>query len=426
MNRLIILLLLWIPVSMKAQIPDTVSLQVCYDSARSYYPVFREKGMISEALDLKLRNLTASWYPQISLNGQANYNSDVTRIDIDLPVAGIELPKSPHDQYKVTMDVNQVVWDGGVAKRQKALEKVSASAEVQQLEVEMQSLREKINRTYLILLLLQENEKVFQSTIKTLNEKLLSVQSAVKNGALAPVQEQVLKAEILKNEHQLFCISSDRQAALSVLSQFTGLPLQETTVLSLPDIPDNSGMVSLNRPEQVLFDLQADRTEQLRQVSATKNLPKIFAFGQAGYGKPGLNMLQENWKTYWVVGAGFKWNLWDWEINRREQEILDVQRQKILTDKETFELNVHIQLDNEASNIRKYRDALRRDEEIVDLRQDILKTVSTQVDNGIATSTDYITELNALIQAQIAMQTDRLLMIQSALNYNTIQGQSNR
>ena len=41
-----------------------------------------------------------------------------------LPVSPSLLPTIPHEQYRATIDVNQVIWDGGVTHSAREVEKV--------------------------------------------------------------------------------------------------------------------------------------------------------------------------------------------------------------------------------------------------------------------------------------------------------------
>jgi outer membrane protein TolC len=136
--------------SLFSQNQEAISLKDCYDSARTHYPVFRENKLLQESLQLKVENLKASWYPQLSMGAQATYYSDITELNMNIPVPGLELPKAPHEQYRVFFDINQTLWDGGYAHEQKLYEKKTAETAEKQLKIEMQALRERINNAYLL------------------------------------------------------------------------------------------------------------------------------------------------------------------------------------------------------------------------------------------------------------------------------------
>jgi outer membrane protein TolC len=402
---------------------DTIDLKTCFDSAMINYPLARQQSLLEQTYDLKLNNLSAQWLPQFSLNGQANYNSDVTSITGNLP-PGINIPKAPHDQYKLSLDVNQTLWDGGFRKKQAELEKMSSQAEMKQVGVDLYTLHDRINKVYFLMLILEENAVLNQTILSTLDEKLRTVGSGVRNGTFAPISEQLLLAEKLKTEQKIFEIRSDTESAREILAYLTGLKKDQLENLRKPTPLILSTKLEMNRPELDLFEIQMNKMELARDVTAVKNMPKVFAFGQLGYGKPGLNMLSDKWDSFWIVGAGLKWTLWDWHINQRDQKMLSIQKSMIQNQKDNFSLNLQVQSASEMSSIRKYTAAIQQDEKLLDLRKDILRTISSQFDNGLVSSSDYIQELNARLSAEIALQTDRLLLVQAQNNLLTILGKN--
>jgi outer membrane protein TolC len=401
---------------------DTISLKMCYDSALVHYPLSRQVRLIEQSYDLKLKNLGSQWLPQLSVNGQVNYNSDVTSIAIDLPIPGVEFPKSPHDQYKISLDINQTIWDGGYSRKEGRLEDVSRKAEISQIQVDLYGLRDRINKVYFLVLVLAGNEHITSLAISTLDQKIATAESAVKNGILAPVNLQVLQAEKLKAEQKKFEIQSDRISALEILTYLSGLQVAPGVVLMAPLTVSNTSFTDISRPEMELFDLQMQRLDMAKDLTEVKTKPRIFAFGQAGYGKPGLNMLNTEWDTYWVIGAGLKWTLWDWHITQREKQVLSLQKEMLGNQKENFRLNIGVQSASEFSAFNKYSEAVKRDLQLLELRKEILNTMSSQLDNGIITSSDYVQELNAKLQAEISLHTNQLLLMQAQQNLLTIYG----
>jgi outer membrane protein TolC len=401
---------------------DTINLKMCYDSAMANYPLSRQVRLIKQSYDLKLKNLASQWLPQLSVNGQVNYNSDVTSISMDIPIPGVEFPKSPHDQYKISLDASQTIWDGGYSRKAGKLEDVSRQAEISQVQVDLYGLRDRINKVFFLALVLAGNENLTSLAISTLDQKIATAESAVKNGILAPVNLQILQAEKLKAEQRKFEIQSDRKSALDILTYLSGLQLAPGVVLETPEAFSVQSFTDISRPEIELFDLQMQRLDMARELTGVKTKPRVFAFGQAGYGKPGLNMLSTEWDTYWVIGAGLKWTLWDWHITQREKQVLSLQKEMLGNQKESFNVNIAVQSATEFSAINKYSEAIQRDMQLLGLRNEILNTMSSQLDNGIITSSDYVQELNAKLQAEISLQTNQLLLMQAQQNLQTIYG----
>jgi len=151
-------------------------------------------------------------------------------------------------------------------------------------------------------------------------------------------------------------------------------------------------------------------------------MPKVYAFVQGGYGRPGLNMLSNNFEAYYMVGANFKWTLWDWNKNRKDRKVLDVQKKMIQDKREMFDVNLNIDLQNRLSTIVKLEEALKRDNQIVELRSRITKTSASRFENGVITSSDYLADLNAEKVAKINLETHRIQLVQAKANYLLAKG----
>jgi outer membrane protein TolC len=398
----------------------SVTLQYCQEQAMANYPSAKDKAQIQAASELKLSSLQTGLLPQVSLNGQATYQSE--GIDITLPTqSGPKSISQAKDQYKVTLDVNQLLYDGGSIRDQRKLEESSSAADVQQVEVDLYKIREQVNNAYFFLLSMQENQKLLSTTLDEIKDRESIVASSVQNGVLTPSDMDVLEAERLKVEQQLAEIDISRKSTLNILSILISKPIPDSIRLELPMISVKDTAASA-RPEYKLFELQAKRLDDSRQLTGSLVKPKVYAFVQGGYGRPGLNMLSNEFSPYYIVGASFKWTLWDWNKNRHDREVFDVQKQMIQDKRETFDVNLNMDLQNRLSTIQKLEEALKRDGQIVELRSRIAKTSASRLENGVITSTDYLTDLDAETIAKINLETHKIQLVQAKANYLLAKG----
>jgi outer membrane protein TolC len=400
------------------QASDTLTIFECYEHAAMNYPVTRQKEYFEDSYGNKIRNIKSSWYPSIALGGQGSYQSDVTEISF----SGMDLPSQPHDQYKVFLELNQSIYDGGTSNAQKRIESNNFDIGLQQVEVELSSLKRRITSVYFSVLLLDKQQQLLRLMLDEMNEKLDVIESGIKNGILLPSDKSILQAEILKTKQKILDAELSRSSMLKSLGELTGLPLSQFTHLELPE--DNFiNEDKSSRPEYRMFELQKKNMDISSKLVETGRRPRIFAFSQAGYGKPGLNMLNDEFDTYYLIGLGFKWNFLDWGDTKRKGKILDSQKDIIDTRVEVFEKNLNIQLENEMANIRKYENFAELDSIMVKLRAEIKESSFSQLQNGVITSTDFLTELNAEMQARIQMETHIILLQQSLFNYLTLKGE---
>jgi len=420
MHKILILLFL-IPAVAAGQIPDTLTLFDCYDLAVITDPVNREKMLLESQNQLKIKNVSLNWYPSLDLNGSYTWQSEVVELGMVFPVSGIEVPQMPHYNYKMTLDIRQTIYDGGTTKSQREITNSNYSVNRQQLEVELNALKEKVNIVFFYLLILQKQEQMTSTMLEELNRKITIVESGVKNGVLLSTDLDLMMAELLKVEQQLNEIRISRQSAGKILGILIGNEIGPKTYLIIPDVGIDPS-VAPERPEYHLFDLQVNNLDANIKMARTQRNPKLYIFGTLGYGNPALNFFKDEIRGYYIVGAGLQWKIWDWGKSNRDRQVLTVQQEIIHSIRESFDKTLQITLNDEYAKILKYEQSVRMDEEIVLLREKITRNAASQLEHGIITSSDYITELNAEIQAKLKLETDKIQLMQARINYLTKKG----
>lgn len=393
---------------------DTIDLYRCFEAVEEHHPTAKQKPLIRQQTLLKLQNLRSRWYPSAELKVQASYQSESVEIDPDLPFDA-DFPSPSRDQYKATLEVNQLIYDGGVTNASRKAEEVGEKLGSQSVEVELYQVKDHVVETYFGILLLKKQKAILESTQEELAERRQTVKAGVQNGALLPSDLHSIRAEELKLEQNLDEIRAQIKASYQVLSELTGLELKTGTPLKLPRTGRQPGS-SYHRPENVLYDLKAKQLEVSQEVIRAQKLPKISAFGQLGYGKPGLNMLDDEFGTFYYVGARLSWNIWDWRQNRRERRVKELERQKVIAREESFNQQIDVQLARIDASISRYEKALERDSQIVDLRRQIIQSSKSKLENGVITSSDYISDLNQLTRARINRERHRIELIKTRIN----------
>lgn len=398
-----------------------VTLDLCYEKAIENYPLTVQGELLSSSNELAIKNLNKNYLPNLLLNGQLHYQSDVTKVPVqEIPL--FEVDQLSNDWYKITLDVNQVIYDGSATSRQKELEQVNYEIRQQNLEVELFNLKQRINQVYFNIILLKKNKKIIELHLNTLQSRMKIIQSGVDNGTILSSNVDILKAEIIQIEQSVEEISISQKAYVSILNEYTALNLTEHAVFRLPDVITQQDSYVNNRPEYTLFSMEQKKIERSKKVIGSKILPRLSAFGQAGYGRPGYDMLKNQFDDFYMVGARLSWNFWDWNHTKKEKEMLDLQYTIINTQKETFDKNVRIDLENKLAAIRKTEQLIIRDEELIQLRTKISSSYSSQLDNGIITSTEYITELNAESKAKLDLEVHKVELVKAKLDYQSTLG----
>lgn len=394
---------------------DTViTPDYCFKRALATYPLSRQGELYTRLHELQINTLKAGNLPQVTLNGQASYQSDVTEFPINLP--NITIPSLDHDMYKATLDFSQVIY-GGNSYHQQVVEDINLKLNQQNLETELYKLKERINQYFISILLIDENSKLNKLLREDLNAKLSRIESGVRNGTTLQSNADIIRAEIIKTEQRIIESRFNREAYIKMLSELISDTLPANSEFELPDPVVNTVLFIDNRPEYRVFDLQLSRFEVQKKLVDTRLRPKVAGFATLGYGRPGLNVLLNEFDTFYLFGAKLTWNLWNWNQTRNDRNVLDLQAGITLTQKETFDKNVAITAQQHMADINKYEQLIIADFQIIALRNSITKSASSQLDNGVITSSDYLMELNSEMQAKLNLAVHQVQLKQARINY---------
>jgi len=395
---------------------QTLTLEDCYVLVKKNYPLAKQTGLIQQKSSYEIGELNTGKLPKIDINAQATYQSDVIGFPATMP--GVQ-PMNK-DQYRTTLDVNQLLYNGGKIDANAKLKEAQTKTQQQQVEVSLYQLKSRINQNYFSVLLLQEKKALLLSKKELLTSKIKEVKSGVQFGAILPSSEQVLEAEIIKINQQLTEIKFDTIKLLNNLSKLTFSEIDTETILIQPILFSNN--TNETRPEIAFYDLQKEQLEYSKNLISKSNLPKINAFGQAGYGNPGLNMLDNSFQTFYIVGLKANWNVFDWGKTKTEKKVLDISKNIVSSEKETFELNIKMQLEEQDYEIKKIEQLLLSDAEIIQIREKVIKSSDAQLKNGVITTSEYLVEFTNLYEAQTNQKLHEIQLAFAKANYQVTKG----
>lgn len=424
MNKLIVAAML-LTLSNASFSQKIVTLWQCYDSAAVATPLSGEGALYSEMSSLRNQNLASAWLPLLDLNGSFSYQSDVadiTKMLGSIPLAPGSLPTIPHEQYRASFDVSQVIWDGGVTRSARAVEQVVNELNMKQNEADVYRLREQVNNYYFSLLLVSGQMEVTGFLISDLDGRIKEASSGVTNGVVTPVTLDVLRAEKIKAGQQLTELTRRRESLVSVLEQITGMAGLQDASFQLPDIII-SGDKIIDNPDMRLFEVRSRQLEVSKNLLKSQRMPKAFGFVQAAYGNPpGSNFFSETADFYYSVGAGFKWNIFDWNKNNNERKSFSIQQQLIDIRRSATGESLQRLLTVKMAEITALREAAEQDDELITIRKKITGVAASQLENGTITASQYLTELNNEKQAVISAAVRQISLSRAEVEYIYITG----
>lgn len=406
-----------------AQQPQALSLDSCRSLAIRHNPLAQQAGLYTSMQQIKDEATGRSNYPQVALNGQATWQSEVTSLPMHIP--NVDIPSLSQDNYRLSLDINQLIWDGGAIKSQQQLD--ISLLDINLTEVETANLRmiEMVDQTYFSILIFNEREKLIQLAMDEIQSRLAKVRAGIDNGAVLPSNADVLDAELIGLEQSLMEIRHGKMAALYKLGALTGVKLGTSVELQIPAITDLPEFKEWTRPEYKLFSLQQKRLDDQMQMTGLKLMPRFSAFSNLGYGRPGLNMLSNSFEPFAMLGVRMSWNFWDWNITKKNKEVLGIQKQITDSQRQNWELNQNVVLNSIKQEILKIENQLAADYRILSLRQSVADASAAQLDSGVITASVFLTEQNALTKARLNQSINKILLQRAKLNYLTVMGLTN-
>lgn len=418
----ILVLLLFPFTGLRAQPALKLTLDECRSLAVQHYPLAAQQPIFKSIMEMDIQNIRTAWMPRLSFNAQATYQSDVTALPVKLPQ--MQIPELSKDQYRATLDLHQQIYDGGSASRQAEVRQAGEAVEEKQLHVQLYQLRQQVDNIYLNILFLNDNIELAELRKADLRTQINKVAAMVKNGVSLSTNLDVLQAELLNADQQETVLHSNRRGLLKSLSVLTGRPVGDSVIFVKPVIAGNiaGNDEEIRRPEMALYAAQKDLLVQQSALVGTRNIPRLNFFAQGGYGKPGLNMLENKFRFYYITGIQLSMPVYDWKQAHREKGSLLAQQSLVDLQKQTFVQNTALQLSEEQADIEKYKTLALSDQELVSLRTRIKNNAASQLQNGVITANDYLTDLNAENQALLNQRLHELQLLMAEISYQTTFG----
>ena len=426
-KRGLILFILIIPFVSGLKGQKVLTLKECYDMAMTAAPIAAEREAYSKISAVKDKNLSKGWLPTLDASGSFIYNSsvvDMTDVLGTIPIPGIAdlIKPLPHEQYKLTVDINQIIYDGGAIKGARALEKADLNINEKQTETDLYKLRGQINGYYFNLLLLDRQKELLKSYHELIKKRMATMNSALASGVILKSDLDVLSSEKIKLEQQISENEIRKASLLKILSSITGTEIDASAEFVLPS-PGEELSGELLRPELQVFDLRKEQLNAGLQVIQSKRMPKAIGFATLGYGNPpGSNFFKDEFAPYYILGASIKWNIFDWNKAKNEKQLISLQQNIIESRKSELKDNLNRLLDAKGAEISNLKSLVESDSELIELRKRITAAAESQYENGTITATDYMNEMTAERQAMINYEIHRINLAMARIEYLNISG----
>ena len=374
-----------------------LSIEACYEKARANYPLIKQYGLIEKTKEYNLSNAAKGYLPQVTFSAQATYQSDVTEIPINLDaigLTGVKIPSVSQDQYKMELALSQTLWDGGAIRSERKALRTQAEVDQRDMDVNMYTINERVNQLYFGVLLAEaqlEQNKVLQAELRRNCEQ---VSSYIKNGIAQQSDLDAIRVDLLKAKQTEAQFEHTKRAYREMLSRLIGEEIGEETRLVKPEAVRPLTKEN-NRPELELYQAQIRNLWAQDSRITAGMMPKLGLFVTGGYGKPGLDMFEDNFKVYYLAGVKLSWNLGSLYTRKNDRRKIQTGIRSIETQRETFLFNTSLDVAQRNATIDKYIDQLKYDDEIIALRGSVKRASEAKMANGTLSGTDLTRDIHA-------------------------------
>ena len=396
------------------------TLEECQLAAEKNYPMIKQYDLISQTTQLTVKNIMKGWLPQIAIAAQATYQSDVTSwpesMKATLQQLGINMKGLSKDQYKVGIDLQQTIYDGGTISSMRSIARQEEKVQKAQVETNLYQVRKRVNEMYFSLLLLNE-QILLNNDVKALllsSEKKLA--SMLKGGTIATSDFENIRAERLSVEQQNESLKSQQQMLQHLLSTFCGIKVSNVQ----KPAPFKTTISMNKRPEMLLFDNQLQLSSVKEKALNSQVRPKLGIFAQGFYGYPGLNMFEDmmnrKWSLNGMVGVKLSWNIGALYSLKNDKAKLRLQREMTENAREIFLFNNQLEEIQQNENIKRYHTMKKTDDEIIMLRTNIRKAAESKLSHGIIDINNLLREINNENAAKIQQTIHDIEMLKEMYN----------
>jgi outer membrane protein TolC len=406
---------------------DTLQVGPLQEAALRSDPRTAQRALLREATNLRLEVIGADRLPQLSLHGQATHQSDVTRPTFGVP--GITVPDFPKDRWQTTLDLEQRLYDGGDVARRRELEEARHGESEAALQVSLYQLRSDVNSAFFSAFLFEKRVAEYQALVGDLDARLAAVRARVEAGTALGKDAAEIEAERVRAELQRDEARASRRAALATLADLAGRPIDTTSVLALSEAepereyPGLPAVAALRRrPEFEQFQRSRLRLDKEIAYTATENRPRVYAFGQAGVGLPGLDQFRTSSDAFWQAGVKVEWRPWTWHSAGRTAAAYRLQQQIVTTEEQALGRQLARNVVTDLEDIGRLKAALADDERIVALRTEVERQSRAQFDEGAITTPDYVEARTDVVEARLTLERHRVELAQARARYLTTLG----
>ena len=395
-----------------------ITLEASHEKARKNYPLIQQFDLIEQSKNYTVSNANKAYLPQLSITAIGGVIEGFPSLG---PATGTS-SSSPDLKLISIVQLNQVIWDGGMTKSVKEIAEVSAKIEKADVEVNLYALKERVNNLFFGILLIDEQKAQLEFVKGTLVKNLEIVSAAYKNGAAYQSDLDEINVEILNLDQQITELEYNRVAFVNMLSLLTGEEIRKDQELTPPLVSEDLSSFEIKRPELDLFMSQEEMIESQTKMQRNGIYPKLGLMGFGTFIQPGISFGQEEMNQILVAGLSLSWEFGSIYKRSNDKKLGEVNLSKINNRRETFLFSTKLELTRVEQEIEKYGSLMERDEQLVKLKSNIKESYQSKYDNGVTALSDLLIRINDENMAKQIFIVHEIQYLMAVYEYKTTSG----
>lgn len=394
-----------------------ITLPQCQEKARRHYPAIAQYDLVEKTREFSLFNASSTWFPKILVGAQATWQNAVASLPEALTgmmaSQGMDIPGIRKDQYQLSLQIDQPLWDGGQSKARRELADAQSIEQIRQVDVEMYSLEERINELYFGILMFDSGINSSEIMINLLKGNWEQAKALVRGGLALQSDADVLEAELLGAEQSLKALYSGRNAYMKVLELFIGEAAEGGLVR--PGMPQQR---ESPRAEIQLIEAKINTLKAQENLLKSSLIPTFGVFAQSWYGYPGLDMFQSmtsgRWRWNAIFGVKMSWNVSALFTHTNSLRQIQAARSLSEVQKDVFNFNTSLQGISLDADMERLENTAADDQRIIELRRNVRMAAESKYRNGTITATDLLKAIADETAARISAESHALELLKKA------------
>jgi len=196
---------------------DTLSLAYCHNQIDETYPLVQDFELHEKIAVLNKKIIRTGNLPQFNVDASVSYQTEIPEVDI--PFQGAAPVTVSKDQYSLSVDITQNIYNGGRVEKQQKIENAREQEQNAMVRVDLHQVKQQINKVYFSILLSKQQMENNKILIEDLEKQLVEIRSKVKHGVQLPSQRYIIEAELLRVQQDSVAIASNIQAGYEILAE---------------------------------------------------------------------------------------------------------------------------------------------------------------------------------------------------------------